>query len=161
MHVHRASHPPGTRPLSLVDDLEIRIRGDIGEIFLAHDETDMVETPTLAVARPTLSVDPWATPIRGVYLCSASTPPGGESTEGAASTRHDRCCVVPFCDARYYGTVVIRITERVGAGQPGGIEVVGGVVGGIVVLATEAPTVVDGIRSEVDGDGDGATVVVE
>ncbi|WP_134774308.1 phytoene desaturase family protein [Ornithinimicrobium flavum] len=28
------------------------------------------------VARPTLSLDPWRTPARGVYLCSSATPPG-------------------------------------------------------------------------------------
>ncbi len=28
------------------------------------------------IVRPTLSLDPWSTPARGVYLCSSSTPPG-------------------------------------------------------------------------------------
>jgi phytoene dehydrogenase-like protein len=28
-------------------------------------------------ARPVLRLDPYETPLRGVYLCSASTPPGG------------------------------------------------------------------------------------
>jgi phytoene dehydrogenase-like protein len=29
------------------------------------------------LARPALRLDPYATPARGIYICSASTPPGG------------------------------------------------------------------------------------
>ena len=29
------------------------------------------------LARPVARLDPYRTPLRGVYLCSASTPPGG------------------------------------------------------------------------------------
>ena len=29
------------------------------------------------IARPTPALDPYRTPIAGVYLCSSSTPPGG------------------------------------------------------------------------------------
>ena len=29
------------------------------------------------VARPVARLNPYRTPIKGVYLCSASTPPGG------------------------------------------------------------------------------------
>lgn len=28
------------------------------------------------IARPVLSLNPYATPIEGVYLCSSATPPG-------------------------------------------------------------------------------------
>jgi phytoene dehydrogenase-like protein len=32
---------------------------------------------TQLVARPVLAADPYAIPVKGWYLCSASTPPGG------------------------------------------------------------------------------------
>jgi phytoene dehydrogenase-like protein len=36
-----------------------------------------VQGPRQQFARPVARIDPYATPLDGVYLCSASTPPGG------------------------------------------------------------------------------------
>ena len=69
---------PGFRDLILErhvmkpSDLEARnpslIGGDIN-----GGATDLWQL----IARPTLSFNPYRTPLEGVYLCSASTPPGG------------------------------------------------------------------------------------
>ncbi|MEK8227681.1 hypothetical protein NKG05_18595 [Oerskovia sp. M15] len=44
------------------------------------------------VARPTPSLDPYATGLDGVYLCSASTPPGPGVHGLGAGTPPSACC---------------------------------------------------------------------
>jgi phytoene dehydrogenase-like protein len=52
---------------------------------LEHDNPNLVggdvnggaNTLLQLVRRPTVARTPYRTPLRGVYLCSASTPPGG------------------------------------------------------------------------------------
>lgn len=51
--------------------LERRNANYVGGDF-ASGATDLRQL----IARPLLSVNPWKTPLAGVYLCSASTPPG-------------------------------------------------------------------------------------
>jgi phytoene dehydrogenase-like protein len=69
---------PGFRDLILARhvmtprDFEAYNRNDIG-----GDIVGGANTLRQLVARPTLRALPWRTPLRGVYLCSASTPPGG------------------------------------------------------------------------------------
>ncbi len=59
------------RTVTTPADLETRnpnlVGGDI-----AGGATDLAQLFT----RPIVSLDPYATPIPGVYLCSSSTPPG-------------------------------------------------------------------------------------
>ena len=69
---------PGFRTLILARhvmtprDFEAYNRNDVG-----GDVVGGANTLRQLIARPTLQALPWRTPLRGVYLCSASTPPGG------------------------------------------------------------------------------------
>jgi phytoene dehydrogenase-like protein len=45
--------------------------------YLGGDINAGAATLRQTVFRPTISLHPYNTPIRGVYLCSSSTPPGG------------------------------------------------------------------------------------
>jgi len=53
-------------------DFEASNRNDIG-----GDVVGGANTLARLLARPVARPLPWRTPLRGVYLCSASTPPGG------------------------------------------------------------------------------------
>ncbi len=44
--------------------------------FIGGDILTGANTPLRTLVRPRLALDPYATGIRGVYLCSAATPPG-------------------------------------------------------------------------------------
>jgi phytoene dehydrogenase-like protein len=71
-------YAPGFRSLILArhvmtpNDFELYNRNDVG-----GDIVGGANTLRQLVARPTLGLFPWRTPLRGVYLCSASTAPGG------------------------------------------------------------------------------------
>ncbi|GAB3615523.1 NAD(P)/FAD-dependent oxidoreductase [Okibacterium endophyticum] len=68
---------PGFRDVILASssrsavDLENYNPNYVGGDIAAGD----ISLPQL-VARPVFSADPWRTPLRGLYLCSSSTPPG-------------------------------------------------------------------------------------
>ena len=42
-----------------------------------NDITGGANTLRQVLARPVLRMNPYATPVKGLYLCSSSTPPGG------------------------------------------------------------------------------------
>ena len=45
--------------------------------YLGGDINGGAATLNQLFTRPTVSLNPYATPVPGLYLCSASTPPGG------------------------------------------------------------------------------------
>ena len=62
--LRRAVRPP----LQLEGDNPNLVGGDVG-----GGENSL----TQLASRPTLGFDPWSTPVPGLFLCSAATPPGG------------------------------------------------------------------------------------
>ena len=48
---------------------------------------------------PVASLNPYATPVKGIYICSSSTPPGGAYT-GCAATSRPRRRYGMGCDSR-------------------------------------------------------------
>jgi len=48
------------------------------------------QDPWQLLARPGLRLNPYATPIEGVYVCSASTAPGAGFTARADTTRREQ-----------------------------------------------------------------------
>lgn len=60
------------RHVSRPTDLEVRNPNLVG-----GDITGGAQTPRQLAFRPVVAINPYRTPADGVYLCSASTPPGG------------------------------------------------------------------------------------
>jgi len=45
--------------------------------YIGGDISGGVQNLLQIVARPSLRVTPYKTPIKGIFICSSSTPPGG------------------------------------------------------------------------------------
>jgi phytoene dehydrogenase-like protein len=68
-------------------ELEARNPNDVG-----GDITGGMNDWRQFVRRPVLSLHPWRTPAKGLYLCSASTPPGG-GVHGMCGYHAARCAL--------------------------------------------------------------------
>jgi phytoene dehydrogenase-like protein len=69
---------PGFRDRVLARHLRTAVAHELyNPNYVGGDIGGGLATLPQVVARPTLARDPYRTPIRGVYLCSSSTPPGG------------------------------------------------------------------------------------
>ncbi|MCI0440722.1 MAG: NAD(P)/FAD-dependent oxidoreductase [Chloroflexi bacterium] len=69
---------PGFRDLILAR--RVTTPGDMEEYnpnYVGGDINGGVQDIRQLFARPTLRLDPYSTPVKGVYICSSSTPPGG------------------------------------------------------------------------------------
>ncbi|WP_092866936.1 NAD(P)/FAD-dependent oxidoreductase [Quadrisphaera sp. DSM 44207] len=68
---------PGFRDVVLARNVMTAQRqGEYDESYVGGDIAGGAVTPWQLVARPVPAWDPYRTPVDGVYLCSASTPPG-------------------------------------------------------------------------------------
>ncbi|MGH9270278.1 MAG: phytoene desaturase family protein [Ilumatobacteraceae bacterium] len=71
-------------------EIEARNPNDIG-----GDITGGMNDWRQFVSRPVLALRPWRTPIKGLYLCSASTPPGG-GVHGMCGLHAASCALKDF-----------------------------------------------------------------
>ncbi|KQS02642.1 MAG: NAD(P)/FAD-dependent oxidoreductase [Microbacterium ginsengisoli] len=70
-------HAPGVRDLVLAAHTTTAADRELGNPNeVGGDVSGGAFTLAQAVARPVLAGSPWRTPLPGIYLCSASTPPG-------------------------------------------------------------------------------------
>jgi phytoene dehydrogenase-like protein len=68
---------PGFRDLIVASQASTAAQlGDYNENYVGGDFGAGAVTLRQMIARPVLSAQPWATPLKGVYLCSQSAPPG-------------------------------------------------------------------------------------